>query len=83
LALLDVFFPYEIIAESTAHGSRDGSKKPLEHTIMDSIKSKCMMKFPLQQNETLKDALTEISKAVTDKCLGVGKRVVEICWFYI
>jgi hypothetical protein len=42
-----------------------------------------MMKFPLQQNETLKDALTEISKAVTDKCLGVGKRVVEICWFYI
>jgi hypothetical protein len=31
LALLDVFFPYEVMAESTAHGSRDGSKKPLDN----------------------------------------------------
>ena len=43
LALIDVFFPYEVLAESTAHGSRDGAKKPLDPEIIEAIRSKVQM----------------------------------------
>jgi hypothetical protein len=73
LALIDVFFPYEVLAESTAHGSRDGSKKPLDPKIIEAIRSQCLLKFPLLPHETFKDVMGKLSKAITDKCLGISR----------
>jgi hypothetical protein len=75
LALIDVFFPYEVLAESTAHGSRDGSKKPLDPISLNGLlaSGQCLLKFPLLPHETFKDVMGKLSKAITDKCLGISR----------
>ena len=39
LSLLDVFFDQQTLAESTVRGSRDGSKKALDPSIVEAIQS--------------------------------------------
>ena len=33
----------------------------------------CLLKFPLLPHETFKDVMGKLSKAITDKCLGISR----------
>ncbi|XP_062520947.1 uncharacterized protein LOC134195875 [Corticium candelabrum] len=73
LNLLDLLFEQKTLAESTVNGTRDGSKKALDSTIIDAIKSHCFEKFPVTSAETPKEAMQRLTKSITDKCTSLAK----------
>ncbi|XP_062510935.1 uncharacterized protein LOC134186861 isoform X2 [Corticium candelabrum] len=73
LNLVDILFDQDSLRRSTVCGSRDSPKEALDPRKIEAIRSHCFQEFPIHEEETGKEALQKMTKAVTDKCLLVAK----------